>query len=385
MVTNGNFKLYYKKTSTSTPVQVGSSTYAANSQWLGNPTAYYNTPTQDITLNASNFNSTGGTFYSIFITDIGATYNSNSYPVELTYSAIANNSISSNHTVFSGYTAALLTGSLPTGGSNVYTYQWQQSSDNSSFTNIGGATSQNYQPSAISATTYYRRLVNSANVTQSISNVVTVYTQATTNTIISNYSNVCPSRTSVFLTISTAQSPGLTYQWQTVGCDGVTAQDIAGATSSAYATPYVASHYRLKIGCSGSYVYSNILLITQSINCAYGTSPCPAGPGGGGGGCIECRTSAVAGIDGDEATSDFMNIFPNPNNAQFTLSLIAAEDHEATITIVNILGKEVYKESRFFNKGENQFQIKMEDYSKGVYFVRIQNAERQLQMKMIYQ
>ncbi|MBV5347584.1 hypothetical protein JZU46_05140, partial [bacterium] len=53
------------------------------------------------------------------------------------------------------------------------TYQWQSSTDNSTYGNITGATSLTYQPGALSAATYYRRNAISGSVTLS-SNVITV-------------------------------------------------------------------------------------------------------------------------------------------------------------------------------------------------------------------
>ena len=55
-----------------------------------------------------------------------------------------------------------ISASSPTGGdcsATTYTYQWQQSSDNSNFSDISGATSTSYAPPALTATTYYRRQV----------------------------------------------------------------------------------------------------------------------------------------------------------------------------------------------------------------------------------
>jgi hypothetical protein len=43
------------------------------------------------------------------------------------------------------------------GGTGTISYQWQQSTDNSSFTNIIGETSQTYSPPGLTQTTYYRR------------------------------------------------------------------------------------------------------------------------------------------------------------------------------------------------------------------------------------
>lgn len=52
-------------------------------------------------------------------------------------------------------------GDAPSGGEGNFSYQWQSSEDNSNFTNISGATTQNYTPDELIVTTYFKRLVTS--------------------------------------------------------------------------------------------------------------------------------------------------------------------------------------------------------------------------------
>lgn len=95
--------------------------------------------------------------------------------------------ISGNQTILSGHIPALLTGTaLPTGGSGTYKYQWQQSPDgkSSSWKDIPNAKSKDYQPSALTSTTYYKRDVFSGTQTVS-SNVIQVI--AFTPVITGNY------------------------------------------------------------------------------------------------------------------------------------------------------------------------------------------------------
>ncbi|MDB9899389.1 gliding motility-associated C-terminal domain-containing protein [Flavobacteriaceae bacterium] len=72
------------------------------------------------------------------------------------------NTISASQTICSGGTPATLSSlSIPTADSAVATigYQWQNRETGTTFSNIPGALSVNYSPSAISTTTFYRRLV----------------------------------------------------------------------------------------------------------------------------------------------------------------------------------------------------------------------------------
>ncbi len=70
-------------------------------------------------------------------------------------------SISSDQSLFGAELPGQLTGSPPLNGT-LPGYQWQSSLDNNSFSDIEGATTQNYQPGNLSVTTYIRQLQNSA-------------------------------------------------------------------------------------------------------------------------------------------------------------------------------------------------------------------------------
>lgn len=77
--------------------------------------------------------------------------------------------ISANQTLSSGNTPATLSLTGSTGA-----IQWQVSSDNSTFTNISGATAATYTPGALTATTYYRVLVTSIGGCTETSDVITI-------------------------------------------------------------------------------------------------------------------------------------------------------------------------------------------------------------------
>ena len=68
-------------------------------------------------------------------------------------------SISGDQVVYPNMTPAELVGIPPSNGTTP-TYQMQQSSDNSVFTDIEGATTLNYQPGMLTQTTYYRQMQN---------------------------------------------------------------------------------------------------------------------------------------------------------------------------------------------------------------------------------
>jgi len=93
--------------------------------------------------------------------------------VGLAFSAgtISNTSTS----ISSGATPNAFTSTPASGGVGVTTYQWQSSPNNSTWTNIAGATSATYAPGPLTATTYFRRAAtNTCGTVHTTSVLITV-------------------------------------------------------------------------------------------------------------------------------------------------------------------------------------------------------------------
>ncbi len=106
-----------------------------------------------------------------------------------------------------------ISGSPTSGGTNVYTYQWQTSADSLTFTNIPQTNTEDYDPGQVVKTTYFRRLVTSGPCdTPLVSNIVKF-------TIANVPANPVPVASSVQVclgfpaTLSVITQPGLTYNW----------------------------------------------------------------------------------------------------------------------------------------------------------------------------
>jgi hypothetical protein len=144
-------------------------------------------------------------------------------------------------------------GQLPTGGNpSNYTYQWQISSNNSSFTNIAGATANTYQPPALLDTTYYRLSVTSGSCgnVQTPSTKVIVFPQFSAGQV-QGSQKICYNSVPNLLSIN--QSPAgangsYNYQWQS-SPDSLTWQDISNANSQTFQAPALndTMYYRLKV------------------------------------------------------------------------------------------------------------------------------------------
>ncbi|TWI99893.1 gliding motility-associated-like protein [Mucilaginibacter frigoritolerans] len=116
---------------------------------------------------------------------------------------------------------AEITGSTPTGGSSVYNYQWQSSTDDLNFVDVTNANLINFDPSTVSVTTYYRRIVTSGVCTVPlVSNVVTIQIFSPPAIPVPVLSNVqiCPGSTAS-LSIASPQT-GITYNWYSTSTNG---------------------------------------------------------------------------------------------------------------------------------------------------------------------
>lgn len=72
--------------------------------------------------------------------------------------AVIAGTINGNPYVCSGLVPQTIKGDVSIGGSGNFTYQWQSSPDNSTWTNIPSATSKDYTPGALTQNTYFKRI-----------------------------------------------------------------------------------------------------------------------------------------------------------------------------------------------------------------------------------
>lgn len=131
---------------------------------------------------------------------------------------IANNIISAQAEVCIQKPVNLITGTLPTGADANYSYQWQRKTATTAWTNISGATSQNYQPLPLSETTWYRRIVTSALCTgpqQSISNETELIVRLNANAEFSASKTLAclPFNLATVVSVVPHNDVNATYEW----------------------------------------------------------------------------------------------------------------------------------------------------------------------------
>ncbi len=216
----------------------------------GNPgTATITSPNSPITT-ITNFTATG-TYYFL--------WTNNGVTDFATVTVVADASITAQAT---GFTECV-GGSLPvsvtaTGGVPPLSYQWQKSTDNVNFTNIGGANLPEYTPpSTTPGTTYYRAIITPngggcGTLTSAVAPVSIVNDPAIVVPPV-NISECIGEQQALTVTVSGGTSP-LNYQWQS-SSDNVTFSDIPGADSSSYIPQDVTpgtTYYRVIVSAGGN-------------------------------------------------------------------------------------------------------------------------------------
>jgi large repetitive protein len=150
---------------------------------------------------------------------------------------IANNSVAAAQTICNGQTPAALTGTLPTGGSGAYTYQWQSSTTSAvaGFAAASGTNNtQNYTPGALATTTWYRRRVISGSCTDFSTAIQITVLPSIANNTVSAAQTICNGQTPVALTgtLPTGGSGAYTYQWQSSTTSAVAGFAAASGTNN---------------------------------------------------------------------------------------------------------------------------------------------------------
>jgi PKD domain len=161
-----------------------------------------------------------------------------------------------NQTICTGGTA-ILTATV-SGGSGTTNYQWQESTNNSTWGNVvggSGATTIAYTTPALTANKYYRVIVRSSpsNCTSTSASALISIVADPTITVATTAGIVCNGGSITLNATSNGGTGTCTIQWQS--SPTVTNwTDISGQTSATYTTPNLSTplKYRAKITCSGN-------------------------------------------------------------------------------------------------------------------------------------
>ncbi|MBW4362843.1 hypothetical protein, partial [Flavobacterium taihuense] len=147
--------------------------------------------------------------------------------------------IAGSQTLCAPFNPAAFTSVTPGSDHGTISYQWQSSTDGTTFTNIAGATSATYDAPAVAVKTWFRRVATSDVGCAGNSNVLTVTPNDIAPGTIAGDQTLCsPFDPAAFTSTTVGSSTNggvISYQWQwsTTGCEG-SWSDISGATSATY-------------------------------------------------------------------------------------------------------------------------------------------------------
>jgi gliding motility-associated-like protein len=211
------------------------------------------------TYTASNLTAT--TYYKAAVTS-GSCSASISAPTSITVIPVSvAGSISGATTVCAGTNNTVLTLVGSTG-----TIQWQSSTDNSTFTNITGATSATYTATNLTATTYYKAVVTSGacSAATTSASTITVSPVSVAGTISGGNVSVClGSANSTTMTLAGYVG---TIQWQS-SSDNINFTNITGATSASFtATNLAVTTYYKAVVTSGACSYSATASVAITVS-----------------------------------------------------------------------------------------------------------------------
>ncbi|MBX3253852.1 MAG: gliding motility-associated C-terminal domain-containing protein [Chitinophagaceae bacterium] len=221
--------------------------------------------------------------------------------------AIGSNLIISDQTICENAIPGSLTGSLPTGGTGTFGYQWQSSTTSATngFSDISLATNQHYAPPALTATTWFRRVVVSGAESDTSATVQITVKPSAIDLIITNPDPVCaPQPVNITVPAITAGStPGLTLTYHTTSTGGAV---LANPNSISTATSLNKDYYiKATNGCQTAVIKPVRVVINKQPTVSIISAP--VGP--------VCKYSTVplAALSTDiGSTTEWLNIGPGP-------------------------------------------------------------------------
>ncbi|SMG48018.1 T9SS type B sorting domain-containing protein [Arenibacter troitsensis] len=192
----------------------------------------------------------------------------------ITYTNFAEGSITGTETVCYNEAPAAITSDTNATGTGTISYQWERF-DGSSWAAISGANNADYQPSALTQTTTFRRqdsiLLNSYTCSDYTNEIeITVLGQINGGTASADQT-ICAGETPNAITINnaTAAGPNISYQWQSATTGSFT--NISGETNAVYnfaGAPAVTTRYRRQtiVSNNAKVCFQNSTVSTVYVN-----------------------------------------------------------------------------------------------------------------------
>ena len=106
-------------------------------------------------------------------------------------------------------------------------------------------------------------------------------------------------------------------------------------------------------------------------------------------GCVNSASRPMnivncTGVEEFSFTND-VNVYPNPNNGMFNISITNANFNNLTISINDVEGREVYASQDKIGGTEFSKQINLDELAKGVYYIKLSNGTETNIKKLVIQ
>ena len=100
-----------------------------------------------------------------------------------------------------------------------------------------------------------------------------------------------------------------------------------------------------------------------------------------------CNTTGGGGVGIKEVNTSLqeISIYPNPTNGLFSIAIKNASFKELTISVVNMLGTEVFSASDKNNSTDYKIEINLDGLSKGMYYLKLSTGTDAIIKKLIIQ
>jgi gliding motility-associated-like protein len=227
-------------------------------------------------LNDSTYVATTAGTYTVQVASTGANATgcaSLALPFTLTIlPTVTAGTIGADQTICTGTTPAPLTS--PTGaggGSGTYDYQWESSPDNTTWAPVAGATAATYAPGALTATTYYRRRVQSGTCPAVYANVITITMQPVlaTSVTLATPAAQCVGSALTFTPVPVNAGTAPTYRWLVNGVA------VASATGPTFTSSTLANGDQVQVEVTPTAGLCSSGAATATVAVTLTTSPAP--------------------------------------------------------------------------------------------------------------